>query len=117
MTWPLLIVMDVLPWPDSALTSWACTLWLTWTHRLAICGLATILATWVWMNPPTAPASEPENVCSRVPTRVRPLLDSRSAAWLVSAWTWICALISLLILSVSAAWTAGSWMSGVTFST
>ncbi len=84
---------------------------------MATCGLATILPTWVWMKPPTAPASEPEKVCSNVPTRGSPLLFSVAAAWLVRACTWIWALISFVILSVSALWTAGSWMSGATFCT
>ena len=116
-TWPLLIVIDPLPCPDRALTTCAWALRFTCTHKLATCGLATILATWVWMKPPTAPASDPEKVCSSVPTRVRPLLFSAAAAWLVSACTWIRELISSVILSVSALWTAGSWMSGATFST
>ncbi len=118
-TLPLLVVMAALlpPWPDSAFTSWACTLRFSCTHRLATCWLLTILATWVWMKPCTALASEPENECSKVPTRVKPLLVRVSAAWLVSVWMGRCASICALILFVSAAWMAGSWISGLTFST
>src|SRR5215471_17282674 len=50
-TWLLLIVTAPLLWPDRAFTSWACTARLTCTHNRATWGLATILATWVWMNP------------------------------------------------------------------
>ena len=50
-TWLLLIVTAPLPCPDRAFTSWACTAVLTCTHNRATWGLATILATWVWMNP------------------------------------------------------------------
>jgi hypothetical protein len=107
-TWPLLMVMDPLPWPDKAFTTSAWALRFTRTHKFATCGLATILATWVWIKPSTAPASDPEKVCSRVPTRVRPLLFSAAAAWLVRACTSMRALISFVILSVSALWTAGS---------
>jgi hypothetical protein len=84
---------------------------------LATCGLATILATWPWTNPVAAPAICPENVCSSVPTRVRPRLVRASAAWLVRPWTFSRVLISVLILSVSALCTAGSWISGATFCT
>ena len=69
------------------------------------------------MKPYIALASEPENVCSSVATRGKPLLFSVSAAWLVSDWMGSRASIWALILSVSALCTAGWWISGVTFST
>ena len=53
---------------------------LTCTHNRATCGLATILATWVWMKPYTALASCPEKLFSSAPTRGSPRCVSAPAA-------------------------------------
>src|SRR5438034_155414 len=79
-TWLLLIVIAPLPCPDRAFTSWAWTVRLTCTHRLANRGPVTILWTWVWTNPFTAPAICPEKLFRRSPTRVSPRCVSAFAA-------------------------------------
>ncbi len=55
-------------------------------------------------------------VWSRVPTRGRPLLVRKPAAWLVRPVTLRWVVICVVILSVSAFCTAGSWISGEMFS-
>jgi hypothetical protein len=111
-TWLLLIVIAPLPCPDRAFTSWAWTVRLTCTHRLANRGPVTILWTWVWTKPFTAPAICPEKLFRRSPTRVSPRCVSAFAASLVSPCTLSREVTSVVTRSVSAFWMAGSWMSG-----
>ena len=85
---------------------------LSCRHNWETCGLATILATWVWMNPLTALASCPEKLFSSAPTRVSPRCVSAFAASVVSPCTLSREVTSVVTRSVSAFWMAGSWMSG-----
>ena len=101
-TWLLLIVTAPLPCPDRAFTSWACTAVLTCTHNRATCGLATILATWVWMKPYTALASCPEKLFSSAPTRGSPRCVSAPAACVASPFTLSRVVIWRVMSSVSA---------------
>src|SRR5215831_16832617 len=116
-TWLLLIVTAPLPCPDSALTSWAWTARLTWTHKLATCGLAMILATWVWTNPFTELAIWSEKLFSSEPILVSPLCVSSVAAWVVSPFTLSRVVIWRVMSSVIARWMEGSWISGATLAT
>ena len=90
---------------------------LAWTQARANRGLVTILWICPWMNPPTALAIDGPNVFSRLPTRVRPWLDSAEAAWSVRPVTSRRLVISFVSLSVRAFWIAGSCTSGSTFAT
>src|SRR5215467_9543575 len=106
------MLTDLLPRPDRAFTSSSWTLRFSWGHSRATCGLATVLATSLWMNPSTPLASDPEAPCSSVPTWDRPSLVRSALIWSASACTLSRLVIWVAILSVSARWTAGSWMSG-----
>ena len=77
--------------------------------------LVTILCTVLCTYPVTALEIAGANVLSTVPTRGRPLLVSRAAAWLVTPVTLRRVVIAVVILSVSAFCTAGSWISGSMF--
>ena len=80
VTWPFLIVTAPLPCPDSALTSWAWATVLSRSQARAKAGLVTILCTWAWMNPVTAPARDGPKLRSSPATRGRPWLASAVAA-------------------------------------
>ena len=64
--------VSALDLPDSARTSWVCAIRLPSFQRLATTGLATILATIVWIKPFTPLAIEPEKVDSSELSLVSP---------------------------------------------
>src|SRR5215469_8750252 len=111
-TSPLRTLTLLPPRPDSAFTSSSWTVRFSWGHSRATRGPATTLATWLWMNPSTPLASDPDAPCSSVATRDRPSLVSSPLTWSARACTLSWLVISVVILSVRKRWMAGSWMSG-----
>ena len=107
-----LTTFTVVPRPDSALTRVWCATVLTWTQAWANRGPVTILCTVLWMYPSTALVIDGPNDFSSPPSRVRPLSCSSVAACPVTPVTLRWLVIAVLTLSVSAFWTAGSWISG-----
>src|SRR5215469_298866 len=115
--WPLTTVIADPRCPDSTVTIWVCNDRLAWVHSRAALGLATNLPIWLWMNPFTPLAIDPEVASSRFPARVAPCLSSAAAAWLTSACTSSREVIAVDSRSVTACCTDGSLMSGCTFAT
>src|ERR1700722_1864605 len=80
-------------------------------------GLATTRATAVPTNPLIPLEIGPEKFFSRPDRRGTLLFESWPAAWFTTALTSSWLVMTEVILALSAAWTAGSRISGVTFAT
>src|SRR5580704_5122014 len=80
-------------------------------------GLATTRATAVPTNPLIPLEIGPEKFFSRVDSRGTLLFESWPAAWFTTALTSSCFVMAEVIFALSAAWIAGSLISGVTFAT
>ena len=79
-TWPLLTLIEELPWPESTLTICPCATVLTCTQAVAKAGLDTTECTVLCMKPVTELAICGPNVLSSELIRVSPLLLSWAEA-------------------------------------